>query len=545
MSYSANLLYPEGKNKDSITKRNIPRDFMLDLNIQFIAGKIFPENPDYVVDILSQLCDDPEIIKYRQDILEDVLNIPELESVLHGIISKIYVFDQSVKGKSVSNANSFVDIGVQLESLKTFIECIEECFSFEKKNLVASVGMKGLMNQVDSLHESEEYRNLKVEINKLDDIFAHSIKSVTIVMNFDEVNRPFEMAVLSIDNKPYRQKTLISKILNLKPDPMKITPIGTFHKLDKNKAGTDFDIALFNDLNGKCNDVLHCFAHALDNYYRTNIEFFVEMHQQLNYYFGLKKAINYLQGKGIKFCRPTIEKAQDRVFKVDGMIDMSFAYELLKTDYYARLDELIVPNDVRMDDSGRIFILTGPNNSGKTTYTRAVGVCQVLFQGGMFIPGTSANISPVESIYTHFPKEEMIGINTSRLTQECKQLKSTFKSASRYSLILANEAFSSTTYKESLYIAQGFIKLCRHIGCRAVFTTHMIDLAFVIDEMESSTNGDSKIVSMVSEMIKNDSKTNTKITYKIKQSPPYENSYAQDIMLKYGVDFDELLNINN
>ncbi|MDD4414663.1 MAG: hypothetical protein PHR14_09010 [Oscillospiraceae bacterium] len=542
MSYTADLLYPEGKNKELMTKKNIPREFMLDLNIQFIANKIFPEYPDYVIEILSQLCDDPEVISYRQDILQDVLSIPELETVLHGIISKIYVFDQAVKGKNMNSANSFVDIGIQLESLKTYIECIDECFAFEKKDKVMSVGMKRLMQKVETLHESEDFKNLKVEVANLDYIFAHSIKSVTIALNFDEVNRPFEMAVLSIDNKPYRKKTLASKLFNLNNDPMQITPIGTFRKLDKVKGGTEFDVALFSDLNEKSNEVLHCFARALDNYYKTNISFFIEMHQQQNYYFGLKKAINYLQSKGIKFCRPTIEKAENRVFKVDGMIDMSFAYEILKTDYYARLDELIVPNDVRMDDSGRIFILTGPNNSGKTTYTRAVGVSQVLFQAGMFIPGTSAIISPVDSIFTHFPKEETIGINTSRLTQECRQLKSTFKNATKYSLILTNEAFSSTTYKESLYIAQGFIKLCRHIGCRCVFTTHMIDLAYTIDEMEKSTTGKSKILSMVSEMIKNDSKINTKITYKIKQNPPYESSYAQDILLKYGVDFDEMLN---
>ena len=541
MSYKANLLFPEGKENSKNSSKNLPQDYILDLNIDFIARKLFPEYPDYFVEILKQYCTDPETILYRQDILEDVLSVPELESVLHGIISKIYVFEQSVKGKNLSNANSFIDIGVQIETLKVYIDCITQCFKFEKKNAVKSFGMIALMDKVNKIYESGEFVSLRDEVAKLDDLFSHAIKSVTIAINFDEVNRPCEMAVLSIDNKPFRQKTLASKIFKTN-DPMQITPIGTYHKIEKNKAATQFDIALFSDLNELCGETLHSFARALDFYYKTNIEFFIETYHQLSYYFGLKKAINYLQSKGVKFCRPTIAKMEDRLFNVDNMIDISFAYEMLKTDYYAKLNELIVPNDVHIDENGRIFILTGPNNSGKTTYTRAVGVCQLMFQAGMFIPGTSANISPVDHIYTHFPKEEMVGINTSRLTQECKQLKNIFKTATRYSLVLSNESFSSTTYKESLYIASGFIKLCRFTGCRAVFTTHMIDLAETIDEMENATEGDSKIISMVSEMEQDKIKNQNKLTYKIKPGKPYKNSFAYDILIKYGIDFDDMLN---
>mgnify|MGYP000893560306 CR=1 FL=1 len=63
-----------------------------------------------------------------------------------------------------------------------------------------------------------------------------------------------------------------------------------------------------------------------------------------------------------------------------------------------------------MSDEGRIFILTGPNSGGKTTYIQAVGALQIMFQAGVFIPCGKAWLSPVDNLYTHFPVEEKTGM---------------------------------------------------------------------------------------------------------------------------------------
>jgi len=239
---------------------------------------------------------------------------------------------------------------------------------------------------------------------------------------------------------------------------------------------------------------------------------------------------------------------EERIFEVKGMTDLSFAVKLMRDDWKVKLDKAIVTNDVAMGENGRIFLLTGPNQGGKTTYTRAIGICQVLMQAGLYIPGTSARISPVDWVFTHFPKEEVLGVQTSRLSEECKQFSEIFKKATCFSLILMNESISSTSPSECLYIAEAIIKRIRYIGSRAVFATHLLDLVNKIEEIHKEVNGGSKIVSMVAGIkpvdkneITDDGEEKVECTYKVVPNPPLRSSYAKEIVNKYGIGFNQIV----
>src|SRR4029450_7124317 len=78
----------------------------------------------------------------------------------------------------------------------------------------------------------------------------------------------------------------------------------------------------------------------------------------------------------------------------------------------------VVTNPIRLDGETRIWILTGPNRGGKTTYTRAVGQAQGLFQAGLFLPAAHARLSPADAVYSHFPVAEGAGRGRGRLDEE-------------------------------------------------------------------------------------------------------------------------------
>ena len=59
---------------------------------------------------------------------------------------------------------------------------------------------------------------------------------------------------------------------------------------------------------------------------------------------------------------------------------------------------------------------------GKTTYTQGIGIAQILAQAGLYVPGTEAEISPVDGIYSHFQIEERIDKGTGRLGDESERL---------------------------------------------------------------------------------------------------------------------------
>ena len=105
--------------------------------------------------------------------------------------------------------------------------------------------------------------------------------------------------------------------------------------------------------------------------------------------------------------------------------------------------------------------------------------------------------SPCDSIFTHFPADENDTVDLGRLGEESKRLAEIFSSASRYSLLLLNESLATTNVAEGLYIARDVVKSMRYLGTRAIFNTHMHDLARNLDEVNTTVKGDSKIESLV------------------------------------------------
>ncbi|HUV07070.1 MAG TPA: hypothetical protein VMX75_05025 [Spirochaetia bacterium] len=209
----------------------------------------------------------------------------------------------------------------------------------------------------------------------------------------------------------------------------------------------------------------------------------------------------------------------------------------------------LVTNDLVSGPESRILIVTGPNQGGKTTYVQAIGLIQVLAQAGLFVPGTEALLSPVENIFTHFPVEEQPETDAGRFGEEAKRLSEIFSSVTPYSLILLNESLSNTSPAESLALARDLIRVMCLLGARAVFATHLHELAAHLDTLNRASGGDSQAVSVVSQIIPISEKTDIAKglrvvrTFKIIQSPPTGLSYAGEIASCYGLGYKQLVKV--
>ena len=183
--------------------------------------------------------------------------------------------------------------------------------------------------------------------------------------------------------------------------------------------------------------------------------------------------------------------------------------------------------------------LTGPNRGGKTTYIQGVGLVHLLAQAGCYVPGTRAAISPLDHLFTHFPTEEKPESEAGRFGEEAIRLGEIFGQVTRSSLVLMNESLSSTSFSESLYLAEDLVRILRRVGARAIFSTHLHELANRVDELNDSVPGESRIVSIVSSPVE-PTANGLQRSYKLEVRPPLGQSYAREIAAQYGISYPQL-----
>lgn len=536
------LLYPSEEKKRRHLDRGaelakLPQDYTTNLELEQLARLISPEYSTNIMRVFGQLSTDPETLNYRLDILEDFLNVPALEAVLYENIHKLYI-NEHVNVQKLGLADSFYALNQRLESLKTFIECITKCHEFCDKNRdkFNSAALKGLTDYFASVYNSDYFDEVKRETDECLRILAKGVKSVTVGINFDDMMRPIEAMLLSVSTDAIKKKGRFDWLFSRVGDTGRA--IGKTHSLYNENGGVnDLEAPLFRELKEINSEYISHLDTAIRAYFKKSTEDILTFESQMSFYIGAKRIVEAVRARGLDMCRPKYLPMEDRKMNAKGIFDLSFYIQMVGSDPMGSLKDKIITNECRFDDDGRFFVLTGANNGGKTTYTRAVGIIQVFAQAGIYVPCSECEISPVDYIYTHFPKEEEVGLNTSRFTQECKQFKETVDTATRHSLLLLNESIQSTTPTECVYIATELTKIFRCVGVRGIYATHLLELAKSLDRLNEEVEGDTKLVSIVTTV---DRTADNRRLYRIERAEPQEFGYARTIYEKFGVSFEEV-----
>lgn len=423
------LFYPSAEAEEYAKKRqkkyeNYPQDFMVNLETDNIAKLIAPMNFAVATSKMKEFTDDIETLDYRLDCLEDFMNVPELNGRFRQLINELA--GNRIDFSDVDCVNSFMQIKTHMDSLEEFLGCIENINRFFAKynHAIKSVAVKRLAQFFEKLPKSENIFEIAYSISQLKDTFSKTIRSVKIGVNFDSAMNPDSAGLLEIGyDKIYPKGNILEKLV-FKSFAGREQFIGEEHFNSATRhTPIDIDTALFRELSKYTKEFALRIAAALKSYRSSVFSDLSELESQLDFYGGAAQFISSVRARGMKMCRPKFLPSEKRVTRLKNVFDLNFYRQLVTQNPHEILTEKIVANDIDMSDYARFYMVTGANNGGKTTFARAVGVCHLMAQMGLYVPAESAEISPADYIFTHFPKEEAVGINSSRFTTEIKELK--------------------------------------------------------------------------------------------------------------------------
>ncbi|HEX9611408.1 MAG TPA: DNA mismatch repair protein MutS, partial [Gemmatimonadales bacterium] len=151
--------------------------------------------------------------------------------------------------------------------------------------------------------------------------------------------------------------------------------------------------------------------------------------------------------------------------------------------------EAFIPNDVRLDDEGRIVLLTGPNMAGKSTLLRQVGVCVLLAQMGAFVPCRRAAVGVVDRLFTRVGASDNLVRGQSTFMVEMSETSAILHGATARSLVLLDEIGRGTSTYDGVAIAWAVTE-CLHnaIACKTIFATHYHELTQLTEELAHARN---------------------------------------------------------
>lgn len=530
------LFYPLEKDpKFQKLSEAAVNDLSLDYIISHVAKGDYEKK--LMLRVMSELEYDPVVIRYRSDIFEDFINNPEFRDKIMNLLDQLsYLKTLGISFNDDTVAPVWQLIN-RLQELDVYIGCIEEINGLLKKSDVKSEGMKQLKDYVASIYNDSGFEYLKADIKKLI-TETSQIQSITLGVNLDETMRPTSVGIVSINKKRFDHSNVLDNFigfLNNLGGWLEGRYNGDFNGMSKisSSGTTGADNPLMKNLTREVSNMLSStvkhMKQKLSHYVNYSGYSLTKFIPELTFYIRWAEFCAKVQERGLPMAKPEILDGESGGLSAKGLYNIKLAIQVLDGN-----DLDIVKNDFDFSKERSVYILTGPNRGGKTTFTQAVGLIFLLAQNGLYVPCEEISLSPCDNIFTHFPADENQTVNLGRLGEESKRISEIFSQATQKSVLLLNESFSTTSFSEGLYIAKDVVKVLRRLGARVIFNTHMHELAMSIDEI-NALDGKTKVDSLIMGI------QDGQRSYKVHCAPPDGRSYAKDIAEKYGVSYEQLM----
>ena len=142
-----------------------------------------------------------------------------------------------------------------------------------------------------------------------------------------------------------------------------------------------------------------------------------------------------------------------------------------------------------MDSATNIFLITGPNMSGKSTYMRQMALIAIMAQVGSFVPADSADLPIFDQIFTRIGAADDLISGQSTFMVEMSEANDALQYATKRSLVLFDEIGRGTATYDGMALAGAIVKyLHDKVGAKALFATHYHELTALDETLDHLKN---------------------------------------------------------
>ena len=426
-------------------------------------------NGEYFLSVLSKPLTEVGDVTYRREILQDLIDSP---AVLDGLISVFKGYD-SLREESEEMAKGIFRYGAG-HSVDAMIDCAYErayISAHFMRNVVAYInGISSVLSELTPA--SEGLRRLKEFCDRVtaDGLIADAERTAELFQNETAENYRFRInlyhdALLRLERAELtdivpKRKERFNPLSALKPKKKEEIP-----------SVVDIGTSAADNVDNATAFALEELADYYDAFGNGLFRRLYGMGEELRFFKAAYDLYKRLTDAGLPICYPTVLPAESNTMRAKGICDILLLGE-------GKDHSTIVPNDAVMGSGAEGILVRGDNNCGKTSFLRSVGTAQLFAQSGLFVCAEEFTASVRYGIFSHFSsaEKEFEDKNDAagRFEGEVRDIAALLRKLRPYSLVLLNETFQTTAYREGAEGMKLILDALPINGTKYVFVTHML-----------------------------------------------------------------------
>ena len=479
---------------------------------------------------LGTLLGDAATITYRQAALRELIDQPLFAAQLAEALPQLQTLAEAGPTARWRDNVPLLLVGARLADLNAYVACIEHLWQAidQATPPLQAAAWQNLRSLLAALRADEDYQRLAEDLPRLRFQFERA-GSVTIGINLDGQLQPESATVLSINAERVSSKGgVIERLLGERYTADALRGITALYKASEGQRNMP-EHDLFRDLTRLLERIAAPVSAALERYTRLNSTPLVGLIPELVFYLGALRLKQRLEERGLPVIFPNYSGHTADGIHIRGSYSVELALRNLP-------GTPIVHNDVAFAEGEQIALISGLNSGGKTTYARAIAQAQAMFQAGLFVAGSSAMLTPIDGMFSHFATVERASGSGGRLAEELEHCAAIMQRATPHSLIIFNEPFTSTDAHSAFDISRDLLAGLRLLGARTIYITHLQELITSV----TATHAASGIVSLVATAAADASDQHEAPTFRVVRGQPQPSAFARELARRYGLDRSQL-----